>query len=209
MMQRKDVMIAGSVGLISGGTGIFIVRGLGLMLSYAWSFAMPVVMAPLFVLGIYLGEVFSRRWKFLSSFARFAVIGFSNASVDFGILNILVSSTGVSRGIYFSIYKTIAFIAALVNSYFWNRAWTFEVKQKKSAGEAARFVLVIIGSLLINVGVSSLIVNLVPPPFGLTNRLWLNIASVVAVLFGLFWNFIGMKIFVFSKVERALLEEAL
>ncbi|HUJ10600.1 MAG TPA: GtrA family protein [Verrucomicrobiae bacterium] len=208
-IQRKDVVIAGSVGLVSGSTGVLIVRGLGFALNYRLSFAMPAVSAPLFVLVIYLGQVFSRRWRFLNSFTRFGVIGFCNASVDFGILNILVSSTGVTRGVYFSLYKTIAFVAALINSYFWNRAWTFKVKQEKSAGEAVRFVLVILGSLLINVGVSSLIVNLVPPPFGLTNRLWLNIASVIAVCFGLFWNFIGMKIFVFNQEERAMLEEAL
>jgi putative flippase GtrA len=137
------------------------------------------------------------------------IIGFSNAAVDFGLLNALILATNITQGISFSLFKALGFFVALINSYIWNRWWTFEVKTKRTSREFIAFTLVVGVSFLINVGISSFIVNYIPPFFGLSFQVWLNLASIIAVCFGLFWNFIGMRIFVFNPQQRRILKETL
>ncbi len=199
-MVRKDIAISAIIGTITGAVAAFLLTSLGLHLSHQLSIALPFMSGLLFVAGLQLGIFLSRWWPFFDPFARFVIIGFSNAAVDFGILNVLIFTTHITQGYYFSLFKTIGFIFALLNSYIWNKFWTFNAG--KSGGghrEVGAFVLVVAGSLIINVGISSLIVNFIPPLFGVSLELWVNIASAFAVIFGLFWNFLGMRFLVFKK----------
>lgn len=124
---------------------------------------------------------------------KFAVVGSINTAVDFGVLNLLIFFTALSSGIYFSIFKAISFIVANINSYFLNRFWTF-----RAGGEYLKFFIISLGGLIINVGISSLLVNLVMPQFGIGPVLWANIGAAFGAGAGLLWNFLGYKFMVFK-----------
>jgi putative flippase GtrA len=56
---------------------------------------------------------------------RFAAIGAINTALDFIILNYVTKSFDVSNGTSLGVLNIISFTAAIVQSYFWNRAWAF------------------------------------------------------------------------------------
>lgn len=217
-MRFKDGVIAGSIGILTGVSGVFLLQGLGLISLISLAFGLniglifllaPLLTATTFTIGLAIGDYLSKQWPAMGHFARFAIIGFSNATIDFGLLNVLILTTGISQGLYFSIFKTIGFTAALINSYIWNRYWTFKTEVRRNLREFVIFASVVCGSLLINVGISSLIVNFIQAPTGISMPIWANIASIIAVSIGLFWNFIGMRLFVFKHKERDILKETL
>ncbi len=56
---------------------------------------------------------------------RFAAIGSINTALDFVILNYVTKSFDVTSGVTLGILNVISFSAAIIQSYFWNRAWAF------------------------------------------------------------------------------------
>lgn len=56
---------------------------------------------------------------------RFAAIGSLNTALDFVILNYVTKSFDVTSGVTLGILNVISFSAAIIQSYFWNRAWAF------------------------------------------------------------------------------------
>jgi putative flippase GtrA len=113
----------------------------------------------------------------------------------------LIFFSGIASGIYFSLFKALSFIVANVNSYFWNKHWTFVGEgSKKAPQEFGIFFAVSIGGLLINVLSASFIVNIIGPQFGLSSEIWANVGGICASFIGMAWNFVGYKIVVFRKV---------
>ena len=136
----------------------------------------------------------------LYQFSKFFVSGGLNFSVDFGVLNILILLTGFTSGIYYTLFKTISFIIANTNSYFWNKHWTFEDRQTHAGvGGYFKFLLVSVIGLVINVGVASLLVNVIHAQFGLSASIWANVGAAFGAIAGLFWNYIGYKFIVFKS----------
>lgn len=89
---------------------------------------------------------------------RFAAIGSLNTALDFIILNYVTKSFDVTAGISLGALNVISFTAAMVQSYLWNRAWTFHSFNISALANAIRliivgglgflaFLLVMIGSL--------------------------------------------------------------
>lgn len=166
-------------------------------ISVAWL----LVIVPVFwVIGVNLGYFLGRWWTFFNQFGKFAAIGFTNAAVDFGILNLLIASTGLAVGIAFSAFKAVSFVAATLHSYLWNKYWTFDSGQSHGGeSEFFKFFGVTMVALIVNVGLASLIVNLIDPLFGFDQKLWANVGAVAGSAAALFFSFIGFKLVVFKK----------
>lgn len=62
-------------------------------------------------------------------FMRFACIGFLNTGLNFLILNALSKALNISQGWNLGKVAIVAFTAAVVQSYLWNRTWTFGSEQ--------------------------------------------------------------------------------
>lgn len=132
-------------------------------------------------------------------FGRFLLVGASNFSIDFGVLNLLMTVSGLDSGMMFSLFKGLSFFAALLNSYFWNRNWTFGSNSGQSIpAEFFRFAGIALAGLLINVVVASVLVVYVEADF-VSQRIWANIAALFSVFAVLIWNFAGYKFVVFGK----------
>lgn len=128
---------------------------------------------------------------------RFGLVGVINTAVDLGVLNTLIYLKPTGRaGVLFSLFKTIAFSVAVINSYLLNRKFTFQSSREASTGQLTQYLVISVVGLMINVGVASLVMNLVTPP-EMLSAWWPSIAAVSGIPFGLVWNFVGYRLLVF------------
>jgi putative flippase GtrA len=135
---------------------------------------------------------------FSFQFIKFLCVGLINTGVDFGILNLLMFLTGVTTGVGYSFFKAISFIAAVINSYFLNKRWTFRKGGKMEKKEFTKFVTVSLIAFGINVSTASLLVNFIGPIGNISPYLWANISALAAIAFTTLINFFGYKYFVFK-----------
>ncbi len=136
----------------------------------------------------------------ISQFSRFVAVGLVNTAIDFAVLNILSLTTGIYAGTGLIVLNSIAFLAAVTNSYFMNKYWTFGVRDGAQTAEVSKFLSVSLVGLVINSGiVYGITTFLVLPLPQITPALWENFAKAVATGVSLIWNFIGYKLFVFKK----------
>lgn len=132
-------------------------------------------------------------------FVKFSTIGVSSAFIDLGILNVLILLSGIANGAWFPVFKGTSAMIALVNSYFWNRSWTFKSQDNANVVEFGKFFTISAVGLGINVGVASFIVNVVGPLDKISPQLWANIGAISATSVSLIWNFSCYKFIVFRK----------
>lgn len=201
MFTRKDLYFSIITGFYAGLIAYFIFVFLELPefagLSYAW---LAVFVPILWILGVNLGYFLGKRLVFFNQFGKFAAIGFTNAAVYFGILNTLIFWSDINRGIWYSVFATIAFVIATTHSYFWNKFWVFSATDDKASGqEFGKFAGVSVVAGLVSVGVASSVVNLLNPLFGLTLDQWANVGGVAGSAIALVFSFIGFKLAVFKK----------
>lgn len=201
IFSRKDLIFS----LITGFyTGFIIWRILDFLnlpfyngISFAW---LTVIVPILWILGVNLGYFLGRWLGFFNQFGKFSAIGFTNAAVDFGILNLLIFYTDIASGVWFPVFKATSFIAGSVHSYFWNKYWAFEAGRSGITGqEFFKFFAVTVIAVLINVIAASIVVNIIGPQFGLSREAWANIGAVVGSAVALVVSFIGFKVAVFKK----------
>lgn len=137
--------------------------------------------------------------KLLFQFSKYLLVGAINTILDFGVLNALMFGTGITAGIGYAVFKSVSVFTAFTNSYLLNTYWTFGVRDGFSSREFIKFSAVSASSFLLNVGIASFIVNVLPPPSGMSLLLWANIGAAVAAASAAIVNFFGYKFFVFGR----------
>lgn len=167
--------------------------------SSSTAYALAAIFPILSVLGLAVASFLSRMLSILYQAAKFILVGALNTFVDLGILNGFILATGVASGGGYLLFKTIAFAAALTNSYLWNKHWTFESTGTKTKDEAIQFGLVSVVGFLLNIATAHVVVNIVGPQAGLAPGIWGNVGALAAIVVALFWNFFGYKLWVFKK----------
>lgn len=161
--------------------------------------ALAVAFPILSILGLFVAAVLARIVRIIYQAAKFALVGALNTFVDLGVLNTFILVTGTAAGPSYVLFKAVSFAAALTNSYFWNKHWTFESTGRKVGRELLQFAGVSIVGFLLNVITAHVVVNIIGPQAGLAPTLWSNIGALAAVLVALFWNFVGYKFWVFKR----------
>lgn len=213
-MKRKDIFITILVGIFTALAWISVFLRLGTFEGVvgfngaAWG--LTVVVPVVYVFGLYLGEWLSRKWMIFKSFARYVMVGFLNTGVDFAVFNLLMHITGIDKGPAISSFKTVSFIVAVSNSYFWNKYWAFEAgsSETEKGKEFIKFAVVNVIGAFLNVGITSGIIFAISPQLGFSQVAWNNIAAVIATSIALIWNFIGFKLIVFKKADSTLDEQS-
>jgi len=165
-----------------------------------WAKWFPFILPVISLLSTYIANLFGKKIPVLFQLSKFVLVGALNTFVDLGVLNLLMFFSGVSVGLLYSVFKAFSFFCSVVNSYFWNKFWTYEKKDTAvGVKEFAKFALVAGTGFVINVSIASLIVNLVGPQFGISAKLWANIGAIIATICVFMWNFLGYKLIVFKK----------
>jgi len=160
---------------------------------YSFLFAIFPVLA---LIGLTIASLLGKKIHILWQFSKFALVGVLNTAIDFGILNILVYLTGITKGPTTLLMDAIAFSTAVINSYWWNRKWVFRDAKK---GDFITFVAVTLIGLSINASIVFVVSTFVEPRLGATGAQWINVAKVAATAISLFWNFTGYRLIVFKK----------
>ncbi len=65
------------------------------------------------------------KYPVVYQFLRFACIGLLNTALNFLILNTVSKALGISQGWQLGAIDIFSFSIAIVQSYLWNRTWTF------------------------------------------------------------------------------------
>lgn len=165
-----------------------------------WAKFLPILLPILAFFGIFIASFLAKKVLALFQLAKFILTGILNTFIDLGILTFLMGIFGFFSGWPYIVFKALSFTCAVVNSYFWNKFWTYEKKETKGAGkEFGKFYLITGIGFLLNVSIASFIVNIVGPQFGLTAEVWAYIGAILAIICVFMWNFLGYKFLVFKK----------
>ncbi len=204
-LKKRDVIASLVAGEITSWFIIFIIknphieelRGLASIEGLIW--ALPVVFPIIFFLGIVTAAILGRIARVFYQIIRFGEVGVLNTIMDFGILNLLIWLTGITSGLAIIPLNIFSFLTATVNSYFWNKSWTFEKQGGSTSKEFSQFLVISMIGLGINTAIIYMGTTLVSPLFGLSSGAWANIMKVFATMFSMVWNFFGYKFIVFKK----------
>jgi putative flippase GtrA len=204
----RDLTLALLVGFLTGALAIPVVINLGLgTLIRVPLVLLPVILAALFGIGLLVVGAISDRFPSLFEFSKFAEVGVLNSGFDFGILNFLMLMTGISSGGGFLAFKSISVTLGVLNSYVWNKYWTFNTSNAADARrEFVSFMVVTLIAVGVNVAGADVIVNVIGAPHGFTPKLWANIGAISGAGLTLFTNFFGYKFFVFKKPSLVTVE---
>jgi putative flippase GtrA len=202
--EKKDLVISVVIGFLIGLFFLVSVKVVQEDLSFNWQNQWSLMLLIGFpiacFLGMLLASFFKKKFLVIYQIAKFGLVGALNTFIDFGVLNGLIFLTSIATGIQYSLFKAVSFLFAAVNSYFWNKHWTFEKKGEVFAsGEFIKFMAVTFIGFILNVGTATLIVSLIGAQYGIGDKVWANIGAFIAVFVGFVWNFIGSKYIVFKR----------
>ncbi len=198
-LTPRDLIFGAINGAFIGVLAPFIFSNLGAKLPVPILVFIPALAIGA-ALGIAVGYYLSRIRPFFFQLAKFGLIGVANTVVDLGIYNLFIYLSDVSTGYMIVVFKSFSVLAAIVNSYVWNKFWSFEKKGVRNVGEEfAQFLMVSLVGLLLNVGITAFVVNIIGAPFGVDEKTWANIGGLTASMLVLTWNFIGYKFLVFKR----------
>src|SRR6056297_4364021 len=147
-MKKSDILLGLIIGELIALLSLPILKNfnIGIELIYwIWPIVLPILTVIGLLVAYYIGKKITAIWEI----AKFAVVGALNTFVDLGVLNLLIFFTGIASGIYYSVFKGFSFFIATVNSYLWNKNWTFssieegeEEDLTEKGKEFGKFILV-------------------------------------------------------------------
>jgi len=195
-MKKSNLVLAAIVGFLDGIFFFFILKNTQVKIPYSW--VIPIALALLCSVGMQISSWIGEKLAIFLQIAKFFLVGTLNTFIDLGVLNIFIWISGIASGIFYSVFKSLSFLIATTNSYFWNKYWTFEKKEKPTPREFLKFLVITFFGFLINVGVASFVVNIIGPQFGMGVKIWASVGAIIAAFFAFVWNFLASKFIVFK-----------
>ncbi|PIV31949.1 hypothetical protein COS33_00510 [Candidatus Wolfebacteria bacterium CG02_land_8_20_14_3_00_37_12] len=139
----------------------------------------------------------------IKQISKFVIVGVINTGIDFAVLNALLFSTKIYSGRWLILFNSISFSAAVINSYFLNKYWTFKSQnvEDSKAKQFSQFLIISVIGISINDAIVYGLATFTSPLFGLSAQMWTNVAKLFATAASMVWNFIGYKFIVFKKKD--------
>jgi putative flippase GtrA len=145
-------------------------------------------------------------WKsWLGQLVRFGIVGGANTAIDLLILNGLLWLFPTTNTILVLLFNSLAYSLGAVNSFLFNKYWTFAHRQRTTWSEMRRFAITTFLGMVCNDILIWSANNLFHPLISNT-ALWMNISKIVAIAGTVFISFLGMRLWVF--VSRSQQDEA-
>jgi len=171
---------------------------------------------------------FGDKSKEVERFIKFGIVGLIGAFVDFGTLFILqatllppTNAIGEELQINVTIASILAFTAAILSNFTWNRLWTYPDSRSNSAkqqlvqftlisaiGGISRTLWISFSYLPIGEAVMPIVSprlrsfsNFFEPTPDNTARLGTMIALLIGIIVVMFWNFFANRYWTYNDVE--------
>lgn len=130
-------------------------------------------------------------------YTKFLIVGCANAVVDLVVLNALILVAPTRSAVVLSVYNTAAVLCAVLNSYVWNRRWTFADATTGSRRERVLFFI----QAAINVAVNDIVVVWLSTYLVFSHSFPIfvssNISKGLAMLISSSFSYVCMRMFVF------------
>ncbi|EKD24026.1 MAG: GtrA-like protein [uncultured bacterium] len=202
-MIKKDYILISIIGFLFGILLYPILKNIQLPFLQLNAFTMTLIVLFFVVfsnIALAIAFLIGKKIPFVIQFSKFAAVGAVNSVLDWGILNVLITLSGVAAGPLYALFKAASFIIANINSYFWNKLWVFPGKAKMTFHEVMQFFVVSAVGLVLNVATAALVVNGIAERVdGFSPKQWANIGAASATIISLAWNFVGYKFIVFKE----------
>lgn len=165
---------------------------------------------------------FGSKSKEVERFLKFAVVGFIGAVVDFGTLFVLQATIlPPVDTLHVALATTIAFLAAIMSNFTWNRLWTYPDSRSRSVRrQLAMFTFIsVIGWLgrttWISLAYQPLghflmpivlpFIHIFRPTYFPSDHADAKLGTFAAMLIGvivvMFWNFLANRIWTYNDIE--------
>jgi len=133
---------------------------------------------------------------------RFCIVGGLNTFVDVLVFNLLVWGLPTQDNGLLVVYNSLAYLVGAVNSFCWNKLWTFKQRSSASNDQLARFAFVTSLGIICNDAFLWLATTILSS-LSLHSFLWINVAKVSAIAGSVMVSYVGMRFSVFTKNEEA------
>jgi putative flippase GtrA len=138
------------------------------------------------------------RNRTIWQFVRFGLVGCVNTAIDLLVLNCLLRlwlGQGTARLL---LANTLAYACGALNSFVFNRYWTFQRTGRPKAREGARFLLMTLAAIACNDLILWLMGKILHPAH-LNPMLWTNSSKVAAIGGTILVSYLGMRLWVFVQ----------
>jgi putative flippase GtrA len=147
-----------------------------------------------------MSSVLAKLKKGSIRFSKFTVVGFSNAVLDIGTLNLFLWLASTRDPSVLALYNGVALLLANLNSYVWNTRWTFRGRAKRgNARQRALFGL----QVLVNIGISNGLFWIMIRPVLIYTEvpayLAGNVAKIISILVASTISFFFMRYVIFTR----------
>lgn len=198
-MKKIDIILALVTGEAVAWLFVWLIKNSAINIPYL-SWILPISFPLLSLFCLWVAYLIGKKYIFVFQLAKFILIGAIFALFDLLILNSLMRWFGITEGIRYSIFVGVSFVIATSIKYVADKYWAFEKTEKAGVGiEFGSFFIVTLISGGIQVGVASLIVNIIGPMFGMSALVWANVGKILGITVASAWNFLGYKFIVFKK----------
>jgi putative flippase GtrA len=147
-----------------------------------------------------MSSVLAKLKKGSIRFSKFTVVGFSNAVLDIGTLNLFLWLASTRDPSVLALYNGVALLLANLNSYVWNTRWTFRGRAKRgNIRQRTLFGL----QVLVNIGISNGLFWIMIRPVLIYTEvpayLAGNVAKIISVLVASTISFFFMRYVIFTR----------
>lgn len=132
---------------------------------------------------------------------RFCIVGGLNTFVDILVFNLLVWGLPTQDTGLLVIYNSLAYLVGAVNSFCWNKLWTFRLRSSATSNQLARFALVTCLGIISN-DVFLWLATTILTLLSLKGFLWINVAKISAIAGSVTVSYVGMRFSVFTKHDE-------
>lgn len=162
--------------------------------------------------------------KIVHQIVKFCIVGGSSFVIDYCIRMTLLYQTPFSdfartEGVWLQghlsalfggfkgpieaftpIAVTCSGTVAILNSFYWNRLWTFNIRGKEDRGmQLRRFIAISAVGLVLNIMLTSVFVHVLP----VQGKQALRIATVLSAVLVAVWNFTAQRLYAFRTPATA------
>ena len=132
---------------------------------------------------------------------RFSLVGSINTFIDLLVFNMLVWMFPTNDTSTLILFNSLAYIIGAVNSFLWNKLWTFKHSSEVTGPQLLRFAVVTGLGVLCN-DVFLWLITMLLNSFSATGFIWTNVAKISAIAGSVAVSYVGMRFSVFNKKDE-------